>query len=143
MTRPIGVLFVCTHNSARSQMAEGLLRAWAGNRFDVSSAGTEAGTLRPEAVEVMREIGVDIAEHESKDLAGFIGRPFDWLVTVCDGAREACPVMPGIGNQEHWSIEDPSSATGDHEARIAAFRAARDDLAERIRGFIERNAAEG
>ncbi len=143
MTQPIRVLFVCTHNSARSQMAEGLLRAWAGDRFDVSSAGTEAGTLRPEAVEVMREISVDIAGHESKDLAGFIGRPFDWLVTVCDDAREACPVMPGIGRQEHWSIEDPSAATGDDGARIAAFRAARDDIADRVRGFIERNAAEG
>ncbi len=143
MTQAIRVLFVCTHNSARSQMAEGLLRAWSGDRFDVSSAGTEAGTLRPEAVEVMREIGVDIAGHESKDLAAFIGRPFDWLVTVCDGAREACPAMPGMGNQEHWSIADPSAATGDEEARIAAFRAARDDIASRVRGFIERSAAEG
>ena len=110
MTEPIRVLFVCTHNSARSQMAEGLLRARGGDGFDVHSAGTDAGALRPEAVEAMREIGIDISGHESKDLSRFIGRPFDWLVTVCDDAREACPVMPGIGRQEHWSIEDPSAA---------------------------------
>ena len=143
MTEPIRVLFVCTHNSARSQMAEGLLRAWAGDRFDAHSAGTEAGGLRPEAVEAMREIGIEIAGHESKDLARFIGLPFDWLVTVCDDAREACPVMPGISRQEHWSIDDPSAASGDDEARLAAFRAARDDLAARVRGFIERSVAEG
>ena len=143
MSGPVRVLFVCTHNSARSQMAEGLLRAWAGDRFDAGSAGTEPGALRPEAVEVMREIGIDIAGHASKDLAEFTGQPFEWLVTVCDDAREACPVMPGIGRQEHWSIEDPSAASGDHEARLSAFRAARDDLAVRVRELIERISAEG
>ena len=143
MTGPIRVLFVCPHNRARSQMAEGLLRARAGDRFDVHSAGTEAGTLRPEAVEVMREIGIDIAGHASKDLAGFIGRPFEWLVTVCDDAREACPTMPGIGRQEHWSIEDPSAVSGDHEARLTAFRAARDDLAVRVGEFIDLRVADG
>ena len=136
MTTPIRVLFVCTHNSARSQMAEGLLRALGGDRFEAASAGTEATAVRPQAIEAMREIGIDIGHHESKDLASVMGRRFDWLVTVCDQAREACPTLPGVANQQHWSIEDPSLAVGTEADRLDAFRAARDDLAERIRAFI-------
>ena len=89
------VLFVCTHNSARSQMAEGLLRAWGADRFEAYSAGTVATRLRPEAVAVMRELGIDIAAQQSKTLTGYLGRPWDLVVTVCDQARESCPVIPG------------------------------------------------
>ncbi len=130
------VIFVCTHNSARSQMAEGMLRAWADDRFESFSAGTEATRVRPEAIEVMREIGIDISTQASKTLEPFLGQKFDWLVTVCDQAREACPTLPGVNRQEHWSIDDPSAVESDELTRLAAFRAARDDLAARIRDFI-------
>lgn len=133
---PERVLFVCTHNSARSQMAEGMLRAWGGDRFAAFSAGTEATAVRPEAVAVMRELGIDISEQVSKTLEPYLGQPFDWLITVCDQAREACPTMPGIARQEHWSIEDPSRAHGDDTARLSAFRDARDELADRVRAFV-------
>ena len=127
------VIFVCTHNSARSQMAEGLLRAMGGDRYEVHSAGTEATTVRPEAVTVMRELGVDIAGQESKTLERYLDQPFDLLITVCDSAREACPTLPGVRLQEHWSIADPAAVTGDPEARLAAFRAARDEIVQRLR----------
>ena len=130
------VIFVCTHNSARSQMAEGMLRAWVGDRFEVFSAGTEATRVRPEAIAVMAEIGIDISGHSSKTLEPFLGASFSWLVTVCDDAKEACPTLPGVRQQAHWSIEDPSAVEGDEETRLHAFRAARDDLRDRIRMFI-------
>ena len=133
------VLFVCTHNSARSQIAEGMLRAWAPDRYRAESAGTVATSVRTEAVEVMREIGIDISGQTSKTVDRFIGEPFDWLVTVCDQAAEACPTLPGVRRQAHWSIPDPSAVTGDEAARLEAFRAARDDLAHRVRGFLERD----
>jgi arsenate reductase len=131
------VLFVCTHNSARSQMAEGLLRAWGGDRYSVESAGTEQTSVRPEAIEVMREIGIDIGGQTSKTI-GRLEQPFDWLITVCDQAAEACPTLPGVQRQEHWSIPDPSAVDGDEAARLDAFRAARDDLSIRVRDFLER-----
>jgi arsenate reductase len=137
-TDPQRVIFVCTHNSARSQMAEGMLRAWADDRFESFSAGTEATGVRPEAIEVMREIGIDISSHASKTLEPFLGQRFDWLVTVCDQAREACPTLPGVARQLHWSVDDPSAVETDDSMRLAAFRAARDDLAGRIRDFIGR-----
>jgi arsenate reductase len=129
-------IFVCTHNSARSQMAEGMLRAWAGDRFEVLSAGTEATRVRPEAVAVMRELNIDISGHRSKTLEPFLDESFDWLITVCDQAAEACPTLPGVDRRLHWSVPDPSVAEGDEEARLAAFRRARDDLAGRIRSFV-------
>lgn len=135
------VIFVCTHNSARSQMAEGLLRSMAGDRFEVLSAGTEATRVRPEAIEVMGEIGVDIGSQASKTLEPFLGEPFDWLITVCDQAREACPTMPGVERQLHWSVDDPSAVEGDEEARLAAFRSARDELGGRIAAFLASDAA--
>ena len=134
---PTRVIFVCTHNSARSQMAEGMLRAWGGDHYEVASAGTERTRVRPEAIAVMREIGIDIGSHESKTLEPFLGQPFDWLITVCDQAREACPTLPGVARQLHWSVDDPSAAHGDEPERLAGFRLARDDLAERIRAFLE------
>ena len=131
------VLFVCTHNSARSQMAEGLLRAWGRGRYRAESAGTVATALRPEAVEVMREIGIDITAQSSKTIDRFTREPIDWLVTVCDEAAEACPTLPGVRHQDHWSIPDPSTAEGDQAVRLGAFRAARDDIAGRVRAFLE------
>ena len=130
------VIFVCTHNSARSQMAEGMLRAWGGDRFEPFSAGTEATRVRPEAIAAMTEIDIDISGHSSKTLEPYLGADFSWLITVCDQARESCPTLPGVRRQAHWSIDDPSAAEGDEATRLAAFRAARDDLAERVRAFI-------
>lgn len=128
---PLRVLFLCTHNSARSQMAEGLLRAAGGDRYDALSAGTVATTVRPEAIAAMDEIGIDIRGQHSKTLERFAAREIDWLITVCDQAREACPVLPGVRNQRHWSIEDPAGRG------IEAFRAARDELRTRIAAFIQ------
>ena len=117
-------------------MAEGMLRAWGGDRFEVHSAGTEATLVRPEAIAVMAEIGIDISGQTSKTLEAFLGQPFDWLVTVCDQAREACPTLPGVATQAHWSVDDPSAARGEEAARLAAFRAARETLADYVRTFI-------
>jgi arsenate reductase len=136
MSTPMSVLFLCTHNSARSQMAEGLLRALGGDRFEAHSAGTEATSVRPEAVAAMAEMGIDIGAQTSKTLDRYLGADLDWLVTVCDQAREACPVLPGVRQQLHWSIPDPSGVEGGEAERLAAFRAARDDLAGRIRAFV-------
>jgi arsenate reductase len=128
------ILFLCTHNSARSQMAEGLLRHLAGDRFEVYSAGTEATSVRPEAIAAMAELGVDISGQESETLDRYLGEPFDYVVTVCDDANEACPVFPGAKNRLHWSFRDPSRATGSDEERLEVFREVRDQ----IRGRIER-----
>jgi arsenate reductase len=133
---PQRVIFVCTHNSARSQMAEGMLRAWGGDHFEVHSAGTEATRVRPEAIAVMGELGIDIGAQTSKTLEPYLGQSFGWLITVCDDAREACPTLPGVKQQEHWSVEDPSAVEGDEATRIEAFRIARDDLRDRIHAFI-------
>ena len=133
---PQRVIFVCTHNSARSQMAEGMLRAWGDGAFEAFSAGTEASHVRPEAVAVMNEIGIDISDQTSKTLEPFLGEAFSWLITVCDQAREACPTLPGVARQAHWSIDDPSSVGGSQHARIGAFRKARDILADQVRAFI-------
>ena len=126
------VLFLCTHNSARSQMAEGLLRELAGDRFEVFSAGTEATSVRQEAISVMAEIGVDISAQESKTLERYIDEPLDLIVTVCDDANEACPVFPGAKERLHWSFPDPSRIEGDEEERLAAFRKVRHEIRARI-----------
>ncbi|HEY2916937.1 MAG TPA: arsenate reductase ArsC [Candidatus Limnocylindrales bacterium] len=131
-THPIRVLFLCTHNSARSQMAEGLLRANGGGRFEAWSAGTEATAVRPLAIEAMREIGVDISGHRSKVVTEFQGQAFDYAVTTCDEAREACPFFPGARVQLHWSFDDPAAATGSDAERLAVFRRVRDEIAGRI-----------
>jgi arsenate reductase len=135
-TDPQRVIFVCTHNSARSQMAEGMLRTWGGDQFEAFSAGTEATLVRPEAIHVMDEIGIDISGQASKTLEPFLGGSFNWLITVCDQAREACPTIPGVVKQAHWSIDDPSAVEGDEKARLAAFRMARDTLRSRIQMFL-------
>ena len=126
------VLFLCTHNSARSQMAESLLRHLAGDRFEAYSAGTEATHVRPLAVRAMDEIGIDISGQESKTLNRYLGEPFDYVITVCDEANEACPFFPGAKNRLHWSFEDPAQATGSEEERLGVFRTARDKIRERI-----------
>jgi arsenate reductase (thioredoxin) len=122
------VLFVCTHNSARSQMAEGLLRDRYGDRYEALSAGTERTHVRPLAIEAMREIGVDLSGHTSKTVEDLGDRDFDVVVTVCDSAREACPYVPAR-HALHESFPDPSAATGSDEERLAVFRAVRDQLA--------------
>ena len=133
---PTRVLFVCSHNSARSQMAEGMVRAWGGDRFAAFSAGTEASDVRPEAIAVMGEIGIDISGHTSKTIVPFLGEAFAWVITVCDAAKESCPVIPGAAQQAHWSIDDPSTVEGGEEERLEAFRAARDHLRDRVHTFL-------
>jgi arsenate reductase len=130
------VLFLCTHNSARSQMAEGLLRDLAGDRFEAFSAGTEATGVRPEAISAMAEIGVDISAQESKPLERYLEEPFDYVVTVCDDANEACPFFPGASGRLHWSFSDPSKAVGGYEERLRAFRKVRDEIQARIEGEL-------
>ena len=126
------VLFLCTHNSARSQMAEGWLRHLAGDRFEVHSAGTQATRVQPLAIEAMREVGVDISGQESKTLDRYLGERWDYVITVCDRAREACPFFPGAARRLHWSIPDPSQAGGSQQERMGAYRLARDMLREKI-----------
>src|SRR6185295_3636648 len=116
------VLILCTGNSARSQMAEGLLRHLAGERFEVESAGVEPSHVRPQAIEAMREAGIDISHQRSKSVDEFAGQEFDYVITVCDNARERCPVFPGKTKRIHWSFDDPATAEGDDEMRLAVFR---------------------
>jgi arsenate reductase len=131
------VLILCTGNSARSQMAEGLLRHDAGNLYEVSSAGTKPSSVRPEAVTAMREIGIDISGHRAKSVAEFTGRKFDCVITVCDNANESCPVILAGTRRVHWSIKDPAAVAGTEAERLAAFRRVRDELRERLRIFSE------
>lgn len=130
------VLFVCIHNSARSQMAEGMLRAWAGDRFEVASGGTEARGVRPEAIAVMDELGIDISGHASKTIERFMGQAWDFLIPVCEEACEACPYVPGARTVLRWSFDDPAAATGSEEVRLAEFRRVRDELATQVHAFI-------
>ena len=130
------VLFLCTHNSARSQMAEGLLRDLGGDRFEAMSAGTEATHVRPLAIRAMEEIGVDISHQESKALDRYLGEPFDHVITVCDDANEACPFFPGAASRLHWSFEDPSRAEGSEEERLAVFGRIRDGIRNRLQAEL-------
>jgi len=132
----IRVLFVCTGNRARSQMAEGLLRHLAGDRFEAHSAGTIPSGVADETVAVMKEIGVDVSGQRSKHVDEYAGERFDYVITVCDVANESCPVFPGGGRRLHWSIEDPSDAYERRGTLLDAFRAARDDLRGRIEEFV-------
>lgn len=138
------VLFLCTHNSARSQMAEGFLRAMAGDRFDVESAGTEETFVNPLAIRAMAEVGIDLRQHSSKTLDRFLDAPWDYVITVCDSANERCPIFPRSVRRLHWSFEDPSRASGTEEDRLQAFRRIRDEIESRIRTWIrEREHAHG
>jgi arsenate reductase len=129
------VLFICTHNSARSQMAEGFLRHIGDDEFEVHSAGTEASEVRPLAIAAMAEIGVDISGQTSKTLERYLAEPWDYVITVCDDANESCPVFPGATDRSHWSFPDPSKATGTDVQKMAVFRDVRDLIVQRVRMF--------
>lgn len=129
------VLILCTGNSARSQMAEGLLRQLAGDRFEVFSAGTKPGAVRPEAIAVMNEIGIDISRHRSKHVDEFAGQRFDYVLTVCNNAKESCPVYPVGTKHVHQSFEDPAAARGSEAERMDAFRRVRDQLTAYLKNF--------
>ena len=133
MTR---VLFLCTHNSARSQMAEGFLRAMAGDRFEAGSAGTEKTSVNPLAIRVMAERDIDLGGHTSKAYADVALRSWDYLITVCDDANERCPWVPGSVKRLHWSFPDPSRATGSEEERLAVFRRVREQIQERLTDWL-------
>jgi arsenate reductase len=130
------VLFLCTHNSARSQMAEGFLRALAGDRFDIASAGTEAARVHPLAIRAMEEVGISLAGHTSKTLDCFLGEPWDFVITVCDSANERCPAFPARTTRIHWSFDDPSQATGTEEERLGTFRRVRDEIRGRLSAWL-------
>ena len=130
------VLFVCTENSCRSQMAEGFLRHHAGDRFEVFSGGAQPGKLNPTAVEVMREVGIDISGHSSKDVAQFLGQSFHYIIRLCDKVREKCPVLPGAIWYLDWSFEDPAATEGTAPEKLAAFRRIRDQIEEKTVEFV-------
>jgi arsenate reductase len=137
------VLILCTGNSARSQMAEGLLRHMAGDALEVFSAGVEPSFVRPQAVAAMRERGIDITGQRSKSVDEFVGQKFDYVITVCDNARERCPVFPVETERIHWSFDDPAKAEGDEEAVLAVFRRVRDEIEGRLLEFIESRSGVG
>jgi arsenate reductase len=132
----VRVLFLCVHNSARSQMAEGMLRAWGGAAFEAHSAGNEATEVRPLAIAAMDELGIVIRAQRSKSISEYAGQSFDFAITVCDDAREACPFFPGAATQLHWRFDDPSAASGTDAERLATFRRVRDEIADEVRAFI-------
>ena len=134
------VLFLCTGNSCRSQMAEGWLRHLAGDRFEVFSAGTKPAGVNPTAVAAMREAGVDISAQESKNVATYLGQHFGYIITVCDNAKEACPIFPGPAQRIHWSFDDPASASGSEQQRFEVFRRVRDEIRGRIEEWIRASA---
>ena len=136
------MLILCTGNSARSQIAEGLLRRAGGGRYEVVSAGTRPVGVNPLAVETMRELGIDISAQRSKSVAEFAGEKFATVITVCDNAAEECPVFPGAPERVHWSLRDPAEVSGTRDEKLAAFREVRDDLERRIREFVS-SAASG
>lgn len=130
------VLFLCTGNSCRSQMAEGWLRHLAGDRFEVASAGTHPVGLNPYAVTVMGEAGVDISNHVSERVDTYSDQPFHYVITVCDHAQETCPIFPRAGTTLHWNFDDPAKATGGYEQKLIVFRKTRDEIVSRIRRFL-------
>ena len=138
-TDKIKVLFVCVHNSARSQMAEAFLKFFGGEQFEVESAGLSPGTLNPIVVEVMKEKGFDISTNQTKGVFDFIktGKTYHYVITVCDQATaQRCPVFPGITKRLHWSFEDPSSFTGTHQEKLSKTREVRDQIRDKVKEFI-------
>ena len=133
--RPIRVLFVCTGNSARSIMAEALLRHLGGDRFEVHSAGTEPKGLNPLTLRVLADAGIDVSFARSKSVSEYLGQAFDYVVTVCDQARQTCPVFPGVHAALHWGYEDPAAAEGTEDQRLVAFRKVLIQMSERVRQF--------
>jgi arsenate reductase len=144
MEKKIKVLFVCVHNSARSQMAEAFLNHLAGDRFEAQSAGLEPGTLNPLAVETMAEVGIDISANQTKGVFDFFkcGAIFNYVITVCDGANaERCPIFPGITQRMHWSFADPAVLEGTHEEKLVATRRIRDEIKASVELFVEQTVA--
>jgi arsenate reductase len=140
--QPLRVLFLCTHNSSRSQMAEGLLRARGGSAFEVFSAGTEPRAVHPLAIKVMQEIGIDLSGHTAKGIDAFATEPaMDLVITVCDEAQEACPFFPNARKQVHWGFPDPSRVIGTEGERLAAFRHIRDLIKVKISRFLGHNSS--
>ena len=133
------VLILCTGNSARSQMAEGLLRHDSGERFTVESAGTKPSTVRPEAIAVMKEVGIDTSSHRSKHVDEFADQNFDYVLTVCDNAKESCPVFLGKATRLHHSFNDPAAVEGAEEKRLGAFRKVRDELRAYLKRFPQKD----
>lgn len=133
------VLFLCTGNSCRSQMAEGFLRALGEGRFDAYSAGTKPTAVNPMAIQVMGEKGIDISRHRSKNAAEYVGQQFRYIITVCDHANEHCPIFPGECIRLHWSFPDPAAARGSDEDRLIVFRSVRDDIEARVLEFLGEN----
>jgi arsenate reductase (thioredoxin) len=145
MTDKTKVLFVCIHNSARSQMAEAFLKSLAGDRFEAYSAGIEPGVLNPLVVEVMREMGIDISNNKTKSVFDFYkkGEMFSYVVTVCDTASaEMCPIFPGVTKRIHWSFSDPSSFVGTHEEKLEQVRAVRDAIEAKVKTWLKETACE-
>ncbi|MEP7342068.1 MAG: arsenate reductase ArsC [Acidobacteriota bacterium] len=137
MSSPKRVLILCTGNSARSQMAEGILRQDGGERFEVHSAGVKPSAVRPEAIQAMSEIGIDISGHRSKSVDEFAGQAFDYAITVCDNAKESCPIFPGKVERIHQSFEDPPApGAADEATTLAIFRRVRDEIREWMKGFV-------
>ncbi len=137
MTEKKRVLILCTGNSARSQIAEGLLRHFHGDSLQVYSSGIEPSFVRPQAIRIMNEIGIDISTQRSKSIDEFLTQEFDYVITVCDNANERCPIFPGAPHRIHWSVEDPAAVAGDEETQLAAFRAARKELQRRLEEFAK------
>lgn len=132
------VLILCTGNSARSQMAEGLFRHMAGDRFEVASAGTQPNTVRPEAIQAMKEIGISLEGHRSKSVEEFVGKPIDYVITVCDNAKESCPIFPAATSRMHWPFQDPPPPhEGTDEQRMAIFRMVRDQMKARLASELQ------
>lgn len=140
MESDMKVLILCTGNSARSQMAEGLLRSLSRGGLEVHSAGTKPSRVNPLAIEAMKELGMDISSHRSKSVEEFAGQTFDVVITVCDNARESCPVFPGAPERIHWSFPDPAAVEGTHDEKLQAFRAVRDDLKKQLALLLSRPA---
>ena len=135
------LLVLCTGNSARSQMGEGLFRHEGRGAYEVASAGTKPSHVRPEAIAVMKELGIDISGHRSKSVNEFEGQSFDYVVTVCDNAHDNCPVFPAGTDRIHWSFEDPAAVQGGEQERLAAFRRIRDQIHERVKAFFRDRVA--
>ena len=133
------VLFISTHNSARSQMAEAMLRAWGGPEWEAHSAGVEATFVRLEAIEAMEEIGIDINDQQSKGLERYVGQAWDFVIPVCEEGAAACPMIPGDHVVERWQFDDPATVSGTDEQRLAVYRRVRDEIGEQVRDFLARH----
>jgi arsenate reductase len=131
------ILVLCTGNSCRSQITEGYFRHYGGDRVEVYSAGLEPKGVSPRAIQVMKEVGVDISKHTSDHLSKYIGQSFEYVITVCDNAATNCPVFPGAGRKLHWPFEDPADATGTEDQVLAVFRRIRDEISTKVRNWLE------